>query len=70
MLLTRVAVQVSETQNVGGTALGAASGADRELARLEGSSDSHGGESEDDGVLHVEGWLVKKVLRCKEFVDC
>jgi hypothetical protein len=64
IILTRVAVQVSKTQNVGGTALGATSSADRKLAGLERSSHGHGGESEDDGVEHVDDcWLVKMVLR-------
>lgn len=55
--LTRSAVQVGEVENVGGTAHWAAGAAETSLAFLnEGSGHGSGGEGEDGGEEHVDGW--------------
>jgi hypothetical protein len=59
---TSSAVQVSEVQDIGGTALGGGARADNCLALLDldGSSESQSGEEggEDGGEKHDDGWLV------------
>lgn len=61
-LLTRAAVEVSDAEDIGGTALGDAVEADRaERSRgFSGNSEGGGGEAEDrdQRVLHFERWLV------------
>lgn len=54
-----MAVEVSEVEDVGGTALGSAAGAERRLAGLHhgGHGGGAGSEGEDGGEEHVDGCL-------------
>jgi hypothetical protein len=52
-----LAVEVSDGEDIGGTANWVATIANRDLALLlNGSGESSEGESEDDGVKHGEGY--------------
>jgi len=54
-----VAVEVSEIEDVGGTALGSAAGAERKLALGEhgGDGGGAGSEGEDGSEKHLDGCL-------------